>query len=339
MNILVTGAAGYIGSHTCRYLATHGHEIVAYDNLSRGHRQAVERALPNHPFVLGDLHDVSLLRGTMQQYHIEAVVHFAAFALVGESVENPELYQRNNVEGTRCLIEAATKEHVQKFVFSSTTAIYGEPESIPVTESCPARPISPYGQTKLDVERLLEQANAEHGLGFAALRYFNAAGADPAGDIGEDHDPETHLIPIVLQVALGQRKNISVFGDDYATPDGTCVRDYVHVLDLADAHLRALDQMQEGQLIQINLGSGTGHSVMEIIEAARAVTGKKIQSVVVARRSGDPPLLIADNQLARDTLGWQPQHSSIEEIMSTAWNWHQSHPLGYSSTNAKEAGQ
>ena len=339
MNILVTGAAGYIGSHTCRYLAAHGHQIVAYDNLSRGHRQAVERALPDHPFVRGDLHDVSLLRGTMQQYQVEVIVHFAAFALVGESVENPELYQHNNVEGTRCLIAAATKEHVQKFVFSSTTAIYGDPESIPITESCPTRPISPYGQTKLDVEQLLEQANAEHGLGFAALRYFNAAGADPAGDIGEDHDPETHLIPIVLQVALGQRKNISIFGDDYATPDGTCVRDYVHVLDLADAHLRALDQIQEGQSIQVNLGSGTGHSVMEIIGAARAVTGHEIPTAVVGRRPGDPPLLIADNQLARDALGWQPQHSGIEEIMSTAWNWHQSHPHGYSSTNDKATGQ
>ena len=338
MNILVTGAAGYIGSHTCRYLALHGHQIVAYDNLSRGHRQAVERALPNQPFVRGDLHDVSLLRSTIQQYQIEAIVHFAAFALVGESVENPELYQHNNVEGTRCLLEAATKEHVQKFVFSSTTAIYGEPETIPITESCPARPISPYGQTKLDVEQLLEQANTEHGLGFAALRYFNAAGADPVGDIGEDHDPETHLIPIVLQVALGQRKDISVFGDDYATPDGTCIRDYVHVLDLADAHLRALDRIQERQSIQVNLGSGTGHSVMEIIASARAVTGRKIQTVMSARRPGDPPLLIADNQLACAVLGWQPRHSSIEEIMATAWNWHQSHPLGYSSTNDKVRG-
>jgi UDP-glucose 4-epimerase len=223
-------------------------------------------------------------------------------------------------------------------VFSSTTAIYGEPEMIPIIESCPARPISPYGQTKLDVEQLLQQAQVKHGLGFAALRYFNAAGADPAGDIGEDHDPETHLIPIVLQVALGQRADISVFGDDYATPDGTCVRDYVHVLDLADAHLRALDRIQERQSIQVNLGSGTGHSVMEIIEAARAVTGQKIPTAVVARRPGDPPLLIADNQLARDTLGWQPQHSSIEEIMSTAWNWHQSHPQGYPSTYDKATG-
>lgn len=339
MNILVTGAAGYIGSHTCRYLAAHGHQIVAYDNLSRGHRTAVERALPNHPFILGELHDVSLLRSTIQQHQIEAIVHFAAFALVGESVENPALYQHNNVEGTRCLIEAAVKEHVQKFVFSSTTAIYGEPTSLPITESCPARPISPYGQTKLDVEQLLEQANTEYGLGFAALRYFNAAGADPAGDMGEAHDPETHLIPIVLQVALGQREKISVFGDNYATPDGTCVRDYVHVLDLADAHLRALDQLQKGESFQVNLGSGTGHSVMEIIEAARAVTGQEIPTTVVARRPGDPPLLIADNQLACNALGWQPQHSSLEEIMSTAWRWHQLHPQGYPRTNNMAIGQ
>jgi len=331
MNILVTGAAGYIGSHTCRWLTEQGHTIVAFDNLSRGHRRAVEIALPQGEFVLGDLHDQDLLRSTLSDHSIEAVVHFAAFGLVGESVEQPELYHDNNVEGSRSLISATVRQGIKRFVFSSTTAIYGEPDDMPITESCPTNPISPYGQTKLEVEKLLVEARKEHGLGFAALRYFNAAGAHPNGDLGEDHDPETHLIPIVFQVALGQRDEIQVFGNDYPTPDGTCVRDYIHVLDLAHAHQLALQVLQPAGQIQVNLGTGTGHSVMQIIESAREVSGCEIPARIGDRRAGDPALLIADNQRAYDKLGWTPQHSSLNAIMSTAWKWHQSHPSGYAT--------
>ncbi len=332
MKILVTGAAGYIGSHTCRLLTATGCQVVGYDNLSRGHHIAFERATGGGTFVQGDLLDTVLLRNTLKEKAIEAVVHFAAFGLVGESVEHPQRYHHNNVEGSSSLIRAMQEAGVQRLVVSSTTAIYGQPEEMPIREDTPPAPINPYGQSKLDVEYLLQEACERDGLGFVALRYFNAAGASLDGMLGEAHNPETHLIPIVLQVALGQRQKICIFGDDYPTPDGTCVRDYVHVNDLADAHLRALNTLNPGQKIQLNLGSGVGTSVLEIVEHARKITGHAIPAEIVARRSGDPPWLIADNSLAKQILGWTPEYSSLDSILTSAWRWHQRHPQGYETT-------
>ena len=332
MKILVTGAAGYIGSHTCRLLTETGCQVVGYDNLSRGHQIAFERATGGGTFVQGDLLDTKLLQKTLKEESVEAVVHFAAFALVGESVEYPQRYHRNNVEGSSSLLRAMHEAGVQRLVVSSTTAIYGQPEKMPICEDTPPAPINPYGQSKLDVEHLLQKACERDGLGFVALRYFNAAGAAPDGMLGEDHDPETHLIPIVFQVALGQLQKIHIFGDDYSTPDGTCVRDYVHVNDLADAHLKALNILKPGQRIQLNLGSGVGTSVLEIIEHVRQVTGHDIPAEIAARRSGDPPWLIADNSLAKKTLGWTPGYSSLDSILTSAWRWHQGHPQGYETT-------
>ena len=329
MNILVTGAAGYIGSHTCRLLTDSGHQVYGYDNLSRGHREAFSRATGGRTLIEGDLLDTLRLKEALQQHEIEAVVHFAAFGLVAESVKHPEMYHRNNVEGSASLLTAMHEANVRLLVVSSTTAIYGEPKSMPISENVPAAPINPYGHSKWDVECLLQQACERDGLGFAALRYFNAAGAAHDGMLGEDHSPETHLIPIVLQVALGQRDGIQIFGDDYPTPDGTCVRDYVHVDDLADAHLKALNLLTPGESIQVNLGSGVGTSVLEIVEHARQVTGHSIPAEIAARRSGDPPLLIADNSKAQTVLGWTPKYSSLDSILSSAWRWHQQHPNGY----------
>ncbi|MBK95014.1 MAG: UDP-glucose 4-epimerase GalE [Planctomycetaceae bacterium] len=329
MNILVTGAAGYIGSHTCRQLIESGHQVTGYDNLSRGHQEAFDRASAGGKLVIGDLANTPLLVRSLRENEIQAVVHFAAFGLVGESVEHPELYRQNNVEGSRSLLQAMLEANVKRLVVSSTTAIYGEPSQMPISEDNPAAPINPYGQSKWEVEQMLVNAQEQHGLGFTALRYFNAAGASLDGLLGEDHEPETHLIPIVLQVALGQRDRISIFGDDYSTPDGTCVRDYVHVLDLASAHVRALERLQPGELLQVNLGSGIGTSVQEIVEQARRVTGHPIPADIVPRRPGDPPCLIANNQLAKSELGWQPVHSDITTILSTAWDWHHRHPRGY----------
>ena len=332
MKILVTGAAGYIGSHTCRLLTETGYQVVGYDNLSRGHHIAFERATGGGTFVQGDLLDTALLRNTLKEKSIEAVVHFAALGLVGESVEYPQRYHRNNVEGSSSLLRAMQEAGVRRLVVSSTTAIYGQPEEMPIREDTPPAPINPYGQSKLDVEYLLQEACERDGLGFVALRYFNAAGASLDGMLGEAHDPETHLIPIVLQVALGQREQICIFGDDYPTPDGTCVRDYVHVNDLADAHLRALNTLNPGQRIQLNLGSGVGTSVLEIVEHARKVTGHDIPAEIGARRSGDPPWLIADNSRAKQILGWIPEYSSLDSILTSAWRWHQRHPQGYETT-------
>ncbi len=329
MKILVTGAAGYIGSHTCRLLSESGHQVYGYDNLSRGHREAFSRATGGRVLIEGDLLDTSRLIEALQQHGIEAVVHFAAFGLVGESVQFPEMYHRNNVEGSASLLTAMHEASVRLLVVSSTTAIYGEPKVMPISENVPAAPINPYGQSKWDVECLLQQACENNGLGFAALRYFNAAGAAHDGMLGEDHSPETHLIPIVLQVALGQRERIHIFGDDYPTPDGTCVRDYVHVNDLADAHLKALNILTPGESIQVNLGSGIGTSVLEIVEHARHVTGHPIPTEVSGRRAGDPPLLIADNSKAQTVLGWTPKYSSLDSILTSAWRWHQQHPNGY----------
>ena len=327
MNVLVVGGAGYIGSHAVRLLADAGYSVTVYDNLSRGHRAAV----PDGLLVEGDLLDRARLVATMREKRIDAVMHFAAFALVNESVLDPGLYYRNNVTAALELLEAMREADVKRIVFSSTTATYGEPQVVPIPETTPQQPINPYGFTKLVIERALADYARAYGFGYAALRYFNAAGAKPDGTIGEDHKPETHLIPIVLQVALGQRDKITVFGDDYPTPDGTCVRDYIHIDDLGDAHVRALERLQLGEGICVNLGTGRGTSVREIIEACREVTGHPIPEVIGDRREGDPPELIADAKLAGELLGWSPRYTDVRSIVETAWNWHQSHPDGYLS--------
>jgi UDP-glucose 4-epimerase len=327
MNVMVVGGAGYIGSHAVRQLIDAGHEVCVYDNLSRGHREAV----PDGILVEGDLADRPKIVATLRQRKIDAVMHFAAFALVNESVNDPSLYYRNNVIAALELLDAMMEADVKKIVFSSTTATYGEPNVVPIPESTPQQPINPYGFTKLVVEQAMADYAAAYGLAYAALRYFNAAGARADGTIGEDHDPETHLIPIVLQVALGQREQITVFGDDYDTPDGTCVRDYIHIDDLGDAHLRALQRLEPGKGLCVNLGTGQGTSVREIIEACREVTGHAIPEVMGRRRAGDPPKLIADARLAKQTLGWTPQYTEVKAIVETAWRWHKSHPHGYAT--------
>ncbi len=327
MNILVTGGAGYVGSHAVRLLMSRGHDVWVYDNLSRGHRGAV----PAGRLLEGSLAEQDKLTALLGKHGIEAVMHFAAFALVGESVQQPELYYGNNVLGTYHLLEAMRVAKVGKLVVSSTTATYGEPTAMPIAETTPQQPINPYGFSKLVMEHMLDDYAAAHGLAFAALRYFNAAGAAADGSIGEDHTPESHLIPIVLQVALGQRPSITIFGEDYPTPDGTCIRDYVHVEDLAAAHLAALERLKPGQGIKVNLGTGHGYSVREVIEACRRITGHAIPTVAGSRRAGDPPELVADATLAGKILGWQPQYQTVESIVETAWRWHRAHPQGYAT--------
>lgn len=327
MNILVTGGAGYIGSHATRTLMQLGHTVWVYDNLSRGHRDAV----PTESLIEGQLHDQSRLEDVLRKKNIDAVMHFAAYALVGESVEQPSRYYDNNVVGSVRLLEAMRRAEVSKMVFSSTTATYGNPRAIPITEDEPQLPINPYGFSKLVVERALEDYRTAYGFGYAALRYFNAAGACAEADLGEDHDPETHLIPIVLQVALGQRDQAVIFGDDYPTPDGTCVRDYVHVDDLATAHAQALHLLDEGRALKLNLGIGKGFSVRQVIEACREVTGHAIPASVGPRRAGDPDTLVADNTRARQILNWCPRYTSLSSIVESAWRWHRAHPHGYAS--------
>lgn len=327
MNILVIGGAGYVGSHTVRRLMKDGHSVWVYDNLSRGHRKAV----PEGRLIEGELADRMKLQSVMATKSIDAVMHFAAFALVGESVAQPAMYYQNNVTATLELLEAMRASGVAKIVFSSTTATYGQPKSMPIAETTPQLPINPYGFTKLVVEHALADYARAYGFGVAALRYFNAAGASPDGDIGEDHDPESHLIPIVLQTALGQREKIGIFGDDYNTPDGTCIRDYIHVDDLADAHDRALQLLEPGSNIQVNLGTGVGQSVKDVVEACRRVTGHPIPTVVEERRPGDPDELVADSSLAQRLLSWKPKYTDIESIVETAWQWHNTHPRGYAS--------
>lgn len=327
MNVLVVGGAGYIGSHAVKMLGQAGHDVWVYDNLSRGHREAV----PTGRLISGEVADRAKLVTTLKDKRIDAVMHFAAFALVNESVTDPSLYYRNNVIAALELLDAMREANVMRIVFSSTTATYGEPAVVPIPETTPQQPINPYGFTKLVIEQALADYAAAYGMAYAALRYFNAAGADPAGDIGEDHEPESHLIPIVLQVALGQRDKITIYGDDYPTPDGTCIRDYIHVCDLADAHLRALDRLQPGKGLCLNLGTGRGTSVREIVEACRKVTGHAIPEVIGNRRAGDPPELIADARRAKAELGWVPKYQDVRSIVETAWNWHQQHPRGYQS--------
>ena len=325
MNILVTGGAGYVGSHAARLLAAAGHEVWIYDNLSLGHRAAVA----DGRLVEGELGNGELIEQVLRDNSIDAVMHFAALTQVAESVADPARYYRNNVLGAISLLEAMRCANVRRFVFSSTTATYGVPETIPITEKEPQQPINPYGYTKLVIENVLADYASAYGFAYAALRYFNAAGAHPDGDLGEDHDPETHLIPILLQIALGQRDQITIFGNDYPTADGTCVRDYVHVDDLAQAHLLALDHLREGQGLKLNLGTGRGNSVLEVVEACRRVTGCQIPVVEGDRREGDPPILVADASLAGELLGWTPHYNQIQQIIETAWNWHRSHPQGY----------
>ena len=325
MKVLVTGGAGYIGSHAVRILVAAGHDVWVYDSLVYGHRGAV----PSGRLIVGDLADQEKVEQVLREHAIDAVMHFAAFALVGESVERPERYYQNNIINSVKLLDAMRATGVHRIVFSSTTATYGVPETIPITEAECQDPINPYGFSKLVVEHALADYAHAHGFAYAALRYFNAAGASPDGDLGEDHKPESHLIPIVLQVALGQRETISIFGDDYPTPDGTCIRDYVHVDDLADAHLRALERLEPGRGLRLNLGTGRGHSVQEVIDACRNVTGHAIPAQLGGRRPGDPPELVADASQAYEVLGWKPSYQEIEPIVATAWKWHQGHPHGY----------
>jgi len=317
MKILVTGGAGYIGSHACKALAAAGYEPVTYDNLSRGNRWAVKFG----PLEVGDIGDQARLRAVLDQHKPEGVIHFAAFAYVGESVENPNLYYQNNVCGSATLLRTITEFKPIPVVFSSTCATYGVPEQVPIPETHPQRPINPYGFTKLVVEHILADLDRAHGLRSVALRYFNAAGSDPDGDIGEAHDPETHLIPLVLAAARDGTA-VTVFGDDYDTKDGTCVRDYIHVADLADAHVRALKYLLAGGAsCALNLANAHGYSVMEVIETAKRVCGKPIQVKMAPRRAGDPPALIGSSDKARATLGWIPQRSELEVQIADAWRW------------------
>jgi len=325
LKVLVTGGAGYIGSHAVRQLSVAGHDVWVYDNLSLGHRAAV----PAGRLIQGELFDRPKLIESLRQHRIDAVMHFAAFASVGESVADPAKYYQNNVVASLNLLEAMRAAEVTQIVFSSTTATYGVPERIPITEDEPQNPINPYGFGKLVIERALADYASAYGFAFAALRYFNAAGASAAGDLGEDHDPETHLIPIVLQVALGQRQQITILGDDYPTPDGTCIRDYIHVDDLGRAHVAALERLAAGLGLYLNLGTGRGYSVREVIDACRRVTGHAIPAVIGPRRPGDPPELVADSSRAQKVLDWRCQYNEIESIVSTAWKWHREHPRGY----------
>jgi UDP-glucose-4-epimerase GalE len=325
MKVLLTGGAGYVGSHAARLLLKQGHDIWVYDNLSEGHRAAVSAGR----LVEGDLHDRAKLTATLRENKIEAVMHFAASCYVGVSVTNPAEYYHNNVVGTLSLLEAMRTAEVKRIVFSSTCATYGVPDIVPITEAEKQSPINPYGFTKLVIEHALADYAHAYGWGYAALRYFNASGAAADGSIGEDHDPETHLIPLVLDVALGKRASIKVFGDDYPTPDGTCIRDYIHVDDLATAHLAALEQLKVGTALKLNLGTGNGASVLEVIEACRRVTGHAIPTEMAPRREGDPPALVADARLANQVLGWQPKYREIEAVVHSAWGWHKAHPQGY----------
>jgi len=326
MAILVTGGAGYIGSHTVAELLAQGKEVVVIDNLQSGHRDA----LLGGKLYEGDLRDKELMKRLFAENEIEAVIHFAANSLVGESMKDPVKYFDNNVYGTLCLLEAMDKANVRKIVFSSTAATYGEPDKVPIEESDPTHPTNVYGETKLTMERMMAWFDQVLGIKYVALRYFNAAGAHASGKIGEDHDPETHLVPLILQAALGQRESIKIFGDDYNTPDGTCIRDYIHVSDLADAHLRAVEYLLDGGDSDVfNLGNGQGFSVKEMIEAVREVTGRDFPVQVTPRRAGDPAVLIASSDKARSVLGWKPSRDNLQDIIGSAWTWHSNHPEGY----------
>ncbi|GJD20759.1 UDP-glucose 4-epimerase [Rivularia sp. IAM M-261] len=320
--ILVTGGAGYIGAHAVLALLNAGYEVIVLDNLSYGHRELVEEVL-QVKLIVGDTNDRALLDNIFSNHNIEAVMHFAAFIAVGESVTDPAKYYRNNVTGTLTLLEAMVDASIKKFIFSSTCALYGVPKFIPLTEDHPIDPISPYATSKWMVERILSDFDTAYNLKSVRFRYFNAAGADPDGKLGEDHEPETHLIPLVLLAALGKRESIYIFGTDYPTEDGTCIRDYIHVADLAQAHVQGLEYLlKEGESEVFNLGNGNGFSVREVIETAKQVTGKDIKIVERERRPGDPPILVGSTEKARQVLGWRPQYADLKQIISHAWQWH-----------------
>ncbi|WAH35949.1 UDP-glucose 4-epimerase GalE [Alicyclobacillus dauci] len=330
MSVLVTGGAGYIGSHTVAELVAAGESVVVVDNLQTGHRGAVLEAF-NVPFYNCDIRDTKQLVTIMNDHAVDTVIHFAADSLVGESVTNPLKYYDDNVAATGKLLQAMVEAGVLRIVFSSTAAVYGKPSRVPISEADAKQPENPYGETKLAIERMFHWTHRAHGLSSISLRYFNAAGAHGSLPIGEDHRPESHLIPIILQVALGQRPHIQVFGDDYETPDGTCIRDYIHVMDLASAHRLAVRYLREHDagVNAFNLGNGNGFSVNEVIEVARTVTGHPIPAQVAPRRAGDPPQLIADSSQAQQVLGWTPVRRDLATIISDAWKWHSSHPNGY----------
>ncbi len=329
MKVLVAGGAGYIGSHCVRQLIAAGHQPVVLDNYVFGHAAAVPKNIPAYT---GELGDEAQVLDILHKEDIELVMHFAAYAYVGESVENPLKYYQNNFVATLSLLKVMLEANVKKFVFSSTCATYGIPERLPITEDLPQHPINPYGQTKLDVENALKALSHAHGISFAAFRYFNAAGAAEDGSIGEDHDPETHLIPVIFQTLLGQREQIKIFGTDYPTPDGTCLRDYVHVDDLSRAHIAAFPKLDTpGIGLFYNLGTGKPYSVREVIQAIESVTRRKVPVVEAERRPGDPPSLYADSSLAQKELNWKILYDSIEAIVETAWKWHRNHPRGFAS--------
>lgn len=317
--ILIVGGAGYVGSHANKYFHGKGYKTVVFDNLVYGHRSFVKWG----DFVMGDLSDKGQIRRCFEQYTIDAVMHFSAFAYVGESVTDPAKYYRNNVANTLNLLDIMLEFGVRYFIFSSSCATYGMPREIPITEDHPRSPISPYGRTKAMVEDILRDYDAAYGIKHINLRYFNAAGADPEGELGERHDPETHLIPLTVYAAIGRLENLKIFGTDYPTKDGTCIRDYVHVTDLADAHLLALQYVRQAQASDsFNLGNGNGYSVREVIDAVRRVSGRNVAVIETERRAGDPPVLIGSSSKAMTTLGWRPQFGDLESIISTAWRWH-----------------
>ena len=325
--ILVCGGAGYIGSHAVRQLIDRGEEVIIVDNLETGHEDAIH---PQAKFYKVDIRDEEALDKVFAENKIDEVIQFAANSLVGESMTNPLKYFNNNVHGTEILLKVMVAHDVKKIVFSSTAATYGEPKNIPILESDETNPTNAYGETKLCMEKMMKWADKAHGVKYISLRYFNVAGAHESGEIGEDHNPETHLIPLILQVPLGKREFISIFGDDYETHDGTCIRDYIHVTDLADAHILAVHKLREGSESNIyNLGSGNGFTVKEMIETARKVTGHEIPAKVCERRAGDPAKLVASSEKARRELGWVPKHENVEDMISSAWNWHQKHPNGF----------
>lgn len=327
MAILVLGGAGYIGSHTVYELIDAGKEVVIADNLETGHIEAVH---PKAKFYQGDIRDRAFIDLVFDKEKIEGVIHFAANSLVGESMTNPLKYYDNNLCGTKVLLESMVAHGIDKIVFSSTAATYGEPERVPILETDRTEPTNCYGETKLSMEKMFKWTGLAHGLRFVSLRYFNACGAHVSGQIGEAHNPESHLIPLILQVPNGQREFISIFGDDYDTKDGTCIRDYIHVTDLAQAHILAMDYLMRGGESDIfNLGNGVGFTVKEVIDTARTVTGHPIPAKVTPRRVGDPAQLIASSEKARSVLGWNPQHADLEEIIASAWNWHNNHPNGF----------
>lgn len=333
MRILVTGGAGYIGSHAVKHFLARGHDVWVYDNLSVGHRASV----PAERLIVGDVAETGRLEHVLTTRRIDAVVHFAAISLVSESVRDPASYYRNNLGGSLSLLEAMRRAGVKRIAFSSTAATYGLPSQLPVTEDAPQLPINPYGNTKLAIERVLFDYSAAYEWSVAVLRYFNAAGASSDGTLGEDHNPETHLIPLVIRAAMGLRGPIDVLGTDYPTPDGTCIRDYIHVEDLAEAHLCVLEALLPGEVRCYNLGTGRGHSVREVIRSVEAVSGQKVPHREGPRRAGDPVVLVASADRARAELGWRPRYTELSDIIRTAWNWHVKHPRGYDDRRSAAA--